>query len=89
MGVIRQHDQAWAVCHAEGRGFESLHPLLENPLEMRVFSIQDKIAADLSRDRESGSSQARPIPAPGRPILELAARLAPAPGTPEAEILGL
>jgi hypothetical protein len=29
-----------SACHAEGRGFESLHPLLEDPLEMGVFSAQ-------------------------------------------------
>ena len=31
-----------SACHAEGRGFESLHPLLEDPLEMAGFLVGRK-----------------------------------------------
>jgi hypothetical protein len=32
----------WAACHAEGRGFESLQPLLKKPRKSRGFSLVER-----------------------------------------------
>jgi hypothetical protein len=34
MRILRQYDSAQAICHAEGRGFESHHPLLRKAPQM-------------------------------------------------------
>jgi hypothetical protein len=43
MRILRQSDSARAICHAEGRGFESLHPLLKAPVN-REFLFAPKAA---------------------------------------------
>jgi hypothetical protein len=40
-----------SACHAEGRGFESLHPLLEDPLEIAGFLASDWNPEDVLRAR--------------------------------------
>jgi hypothetical protein len=37
MRISRQSDSAQAICHAEGRGFESHHPLLRARLAAHSF----------------------------------------------------
>jgi len=39
MRLASHHARVWASCHAEGRGFESLHPLSQSPANAPDFVL--------------------------------------------------
>jgi hypothetical protein len=54
MRLASQHARLWASCHAEGRGFESLHPLLKilesGQFVVLAVNVQESVARFASRD---------------------------------------
>jgi hypothetical protein len=84
MQISRRYDSAQAICHGEGRGFESHHPLLETRWKQRVLRdytcvklVEHRIPSGLGQGRRRG----RRVPLTNSSRIQPASNRASAPKT--------